>query len=281
VLPRGDPVEQMVTHTPGHSIEEMASRLLNIGERPCDVHALPGMTLFTLPVRDGGLPNRVAEHMIRTAGHTDTAVYGPAIAVGRTDDGTAVSMSKVGTKQVITSLPHHLRSHRVGKRQGPKQPKKSFWFFISSYQSSRINEATGSTEKLSFTSLVQNARAAWNEMDEQSRSEFEVMASKDKERYEREYELYRQEHPLPPTGPHNAHKFYQSSNGSSDIPWKSLSTAAKKPYMDMASQDQERYTADMEKYKEWCYTNGVVYKEVAPPARKRKRVVQTTDILAN
>ena len=257
----------------------MVSRLLDVGERSCVVYNRNGLQLFASPDQDAGTSNGVANHLLDTMGYPGVDIRGASILAASSDAGDPISLSRPVIKRLVTGLPHHLRSHPPDKKQGPRQPKRSFWYFIGSYHSIRRKEMVKNGEKPSFTQLVKDSRMVWSQMTDTDKAEYEELARIDRMRYEAEYAVYRRLNPLPPTRPINAYKFYLRTPGTNPTPWRQLCATEKRPYMELAAEDQERYVKELQSFREWCHTNGIDYDERMSRTTKRQRVIkpQVTD----
>lgn len=116
------------------------------------------------------------------------------------------------------------------------------------------------------------SREAWAAMTDEQKRPYYEREEKDKQRFEEEQSRLRERFPRPPINRRNSYNFFLKSHKADE--WESFTEEQKRPFVEMANQDKERYEKDLKEFIQKCEKNGLDHEWLLlPKSAKRKRSV--------
>ena len=177
-------------------------------------------------------------------------------------------------KKKIDSEDEAYVANKAGKEKKekdpdmPKKPQTSYFLFMNA----KRPQVKADEPNLGFGELTKKLTQMWKDLDDEARKEYEDLAVKDKQRYQKEMEakgLAKKPKVVDSEAPKKAQSAFflysaeardkikkeQTEMKQADIlkkigaEWKALSDAEKKKWEEKAKADKERYEREMAEYK--------------------------------
>ena len=128
---------------------------------------------------------------------------GSVASSGSSTGGTDNASSPVTTKRRSSGISKKASAKLARELEGkPRRPLSSYNLFFKHARAKILEERPSKYEpgkprrshgKIGFASLARNIAAQWNNIDPEERKKFDQLAAEDKERYNREMEVWKEE----------------------------------------------------------------------------------------